>query len=243
MRDRRFARSANPDAVRGKTGRNNRYFGTAKTRDFPYVQKFAMRAMRDKILVANLKTPMKSHSLILFVMLSAGLVSFSGCATSSGLLPSRVWVNTAPDGSEITIDGQSAGASPVIAWLSPSRPHQFVAHREDWGRTAALLLPAANGKPQRLFIWSADTPLTEMRNYEARSFELWLRSPGEADPFSTYLQDVITADAMLAAGHLTTQQHRALLRALGNFFAPPEEPERDRTARLSDVASTTPRTP
>ena len=123
----------------------------------------------------------------------------------------------------MAIDGRPAGVTPLETWLSASRPHLLVARKAGWGRTAALLLPAADGKAPRLFIWSDDSPLSEVLNFKSGPIDLWLRSSGDTDPFSAFLKDATMADEMMASGRLSERQHHALIGALGDFFVPPEE--------------------
>jgi hypothetical protein len=166
---------------------------------------------------------MKTSSPFLAVMVSVGLFALSGCATPAGLFPARFPVATSPGGSEMAIDGRNDGVTPFETWLSASRPHLFVARKDGWGRTAALLLPADDNNPPRIFVWSADSPLSEVLNYQPGSVNLWLRAPGDADTFSTLLRDVTLVDEMMASGRLSKRQHRALTGALMDFFVPPDE--------------------
>ena len=164
---------------------------------------------------------MKPKIVLPTLLVSVCCVLLSGCMTAaSNLVPSRMAIISAPSQAMISIDGKVVGTAPLNVWLSNTRPHLIVAEKEDWVRTAALVLPATASRPSRLFLWNEDSDLAELMNYDSWTIDLWLKSSPESEKFAGYMREVLLADEMEKAGRLTKNEHRELVRQITEFFAP-----------------------
>jgi hypothetical protein len=168
---------------------------------------------------------MKTHPALSFLavaLLSVCPVLFSSCATSFGLWSPNVTITSIPTGAALTVDGRVAGVTPLKLWLDAARPHQIVAVKDDWTQTAALVLPAADGRPPRLFIWDEGGNFSELVNFDPGTVDLWLKSSVNGDRFAGFVHEVALAAALEKAGKLSAIQHHELERAIREFFVPPE---------------------
>lgn len=181
-------------------------------------------ALGKRVRVSPLQSPMKSTSYPAVLLL--GLLSFAstGCAIFTKGKKQEVVVRSAPAAAVTSINGTVVGQTPFRVDLPRSDIFRLDFEKTGFAPQSALLLPSSTEYEERFLRWGLDYDLGAVNDLIPAELFVQLKPAlggiTLADRFAEMSAQVVRADALLASGELTQDDHKYLIQQIVATYHP-----------------------
>lgn len=159
--------------------------------------------------------PMKPFSVSAVLLLALVSIGSTGCAVITNGRKQEVIIRTTPAGAVTKINGTEVGATPFKVDLVRRDVFRIDFEKPGFAPKAALLLPSTAEYDERFLRWGIDYDLgaatTLMPSELMVQMQPKLDDLTLADRFDEMSAQIVRADALLASGELSTDEHKYLV--------------------------------
>ena len=162
--------------------------------------------------------PMKFPFLSAAVLAGCVALGSSGCALITQGRQQTVVIRSTPSGATAKINDTVVGVTPFKVKLKRDEVFRVDLEKKGFASEAAILLPSSTNYDQRFLRWGLDYDLGVATELVPTELALELKPAlGEvtgSDRFAEMTAQIVRADAMLASGELTTEDHKYLVEKI-----------------------------
>ncbi|AHF91496.1 hypothetical protein OPIT5_15975 [Opitutaceae bacterium TAV5] len=165
---------------------------------------------------------MKIRSLLLSALVASAAVVITGCAIFTKGRTQEVTVQTIPAGATALINGEVVGQTPFRVRLPRSDVYRIDFQKPGYVAQDALLLPMPNEYENNYLRWGIDYDLGAMTDLTPDHLVVNLRpdaADASKDRFAEMASQVTSADAMLAAGQISSEDHKKAIESIIKTYA------------------------
>lgn len=170
-----------------------------------------------------MKLPSFSNSSISFLVLAASSILISGCASFERGVPQEVTILSFPTESNVYINGEATGITPMQVKLPRKVPHEIRLEKRGYNSAVKYFAPVPNEKAENFVRFGLSRDLGYYVDLEPGTMQSELlsdlvpRSTG-ADPFERMAQQALLADARLESGDISPLEHKVIIEQIIDFF-------------------------
>lgn len=158
---------------------------------------------------------MKLPLLASAILAGFAVLSSTGCAVLTKGKKQTVTVRSTPSGATAKINGTEVGQTPFQVKLNRDEVFRIDFEKNGFAPESAILLPSSTAYDERFLRWGIDYDLgaaTDLIPSElAVQMKPALGEVTDADRFAEMSAQITRADAMLASGELTADDHKYLV--------------------------------
>lgn len=148
---------------------------------------------------------------------------FSGCELMRTGVPQDVVILSFPTQSEVFIDGESAGLTPLAIELPRKVNYEVRLEKAGYNPAVKYFTPVPNEKAENFIRFGLSRDLGYYVDLEPRKMKTKMKSelvPNSlgADPFEKMAVQALKADEKLAAGEITPLEHKVIIQQIIEFF-------------------------
>jgi len=172
-------------------------------------------------MTKNLLTLMKNILPLALALLAASFIS--GCELLRTGVPQDVVILSFPTQSEVFIDGESAGLTPLSMALPRKANYEVRLEKEGYNPAVKYFTPVPNEKSGNFVRFGLSRDLGYYVDLEPRKMKAKMKSelvPNSlgSDPFEKMAIQALKADDKLAAGEITPLEHKVIIEQIIEFF-------------------------
>ncbi len=150
------------------------------------------------------------------------LLTLSGCAIFTGGVKQTVVVRSTPSGATAKINGTEVGVTPFKVELRRNEVYRIDVAKDGFATASSVVLPSTQAYDARTVRWGVDYQTGAAAELIPAELDIVmdpvLGAAVGADPYSEMSAQVARAEALLAAGQLSPDEHRALVARIISTF-------------------------
>ena len=158
------------------------------------------------------------------LMVAAGLLLLTGCATVEKGRTQKVTLRSAPSGAMVVVNNVEVGRTPVRVEFSRKHGYAIEVKKPGFAPGYAVLLPSSTQYDKRLLKWGVDYATGASNDLRPGDITVKLRpammpAAQPADAYGEMTANITQADAMLASGELSPAEHRYVVTQIVDFYS------------------------
>jgi hypothetical protein len=158
------------------------------------------------------------------LMVAAGLLLLTGCATVEKGRTQKVTLRSVPSGATVVINNIEVGRTPLRVEFSRRDGYAIEVKKTGFTNGYAVLLPSSKSYDKRFLKWGFDYATGASNDLLPGDITVGLRpsmvpASKPADAFSEMAANITQADAMLASGEISPADHRYVVAQIVDFYS------------------------
>ncbi len=161
---------------------------------------------------------MKPTALLRLSAVISSALALSGCALVTGGLKQSVIVRSTPSGAAAKINGVEVGSTPFQVELRRNEVYRVDLSKDGFATASSVVLPSTRAYDARNLRWGVDYQTGAAAELIPAEMSVTLEpvfgAVTGADAYSELSAQVTRADSLLAAGQLSSAEHKVLMQRI-----------------------------